>query len=106
MTLKQEDLKKGIERDNCYDIQNERAVRGRQTLDLQTDTPPDLGIEIDITSSSVNKFGIYSALGIPEFWKYNGRVLKFYQLLEGNYVECEFSMAFPLVSVTEIAEFV
>lgn len=106
MTLKREDLKKGIEPDNCYYIQNESAVRGRQTLDLKTDLPPDLAVEIDITSSSVNKFGIYSALGIPELWKYNGRVLKFYQLLEGNYVEREFSLAFPLVSVTEIAGFV
>ncbi|MBD1937304.1 Uma2 family endonuclease [Microcoleus sp. FACHB-68] len=106
MTLKREDLKKGIEPDNCYYIQNESAVRGRQTLDLKTDLPPDLAVEIDITSSSVNKFGIYSALGIPELWKYNGRVLKFYQLLEENYVEREFSLAFPLVSVTEIAGFV
>lgn len=106
MTLKREDLKKGIEPDNCYYIQNESALRGRQTLDLKTDLPPDLAVEIDITSSSVNKFGIYSALGIPELWKYNGRVLKFYQLLEGNYVEREFSLAFTLVSVTEIAAFV
>jgi len=61
---------------------------------LETDPPPDLAIEIDITSTSVNKFGIYLALGVPELWRYNGRDLKFYQLAEGN-VECEFSIAFP-----------
>jgi Uma2 family endonuclease len=72
---------------------------------LESDPPPDLAIEIDISSSSVNKFGIYSALGVPELWRYNGRVLKFYKLAEGQYIECKFSRAFPLVSVTEISRF-
>jgi len=106
MTLKQKDVKKGIEPDNCYYIQNEPVVRGRQEMDLETAPPPDLGIEIDITSSSVNKEAIYSALGVPELWRYNGRVLRFYQLQEGKYVECDRSLAFPFVSVTEIAIFI
>jgi Uma2 family endonuclease len=105
-TLKRKIENRGIEPDNCYYIQNELAVRGRQELDLETDPPPDLAIEIDITSSSVNKFGIYSALGVPELWRYNGRVLKFYQLTEGQYVECEFSIAFPIVSVTDMSRFI
>jgi Uma2 family endonuclease len=105
-TLKRRIANRGIEPDNCYYIQNEPAVRSRQELDLETDPPPDLAIEIDITSSSVNKFGIYSALGVPELWRYNGRLLKFYQLIEGQYVECEFSSAFPLVSVAEMSRFI
>ncbi|HAA29345.1 MAG TPA: hypothetical protein DCE56_18625 [Cyanobacteria bacterium UBA8553] len=105
-TLKRKIKNRGIEPDNCYYIQNELAVRGKQELDLETDPPPDLAIEIDITSSSVNKLGIYSTLGIPELWRYNGRVLKFYQLAEGQYVECNFSLAFPIVSVTEMSRFI
>jgi Uma2 family endonuclease len=106
MTLKREDVNRGIEPDNCYYIQTEPTVRGRQELNLETDPPPDLAIEIDITSSSVNKFGIYLALGVPELWRYNGQDLKFYQLAEGQYVECEFSIAFPLVSVIEMSRFI
>ena len=105
-TLKRRLAKRGIEPDDCYYIQNESAVRGRQKLDLATDPPPDLAIEIDITSSSVNKFGIYSALGVLELWRYDGRDLKFYQLTEGQYIECEFSIAFPLISVNEISRFI
>ncbi|MEG5160458.1 Uma2 family endonuclease [Microcoleus sp. AT3-A2] len=105
MTLKQEQAKKGIEPDNCYYIQSEPAVRGRQELDLETAPPPDLAIEIDITSSSVNKLAIYSALGVPELWLYNGRVLKFYQLVETEYIERDFSIAFPFVSAAEMAGF-
>ncbi len=105
-TLKRRIANRGIEPDNCYYIQNEPAVRGRQKLDLATDPPPDLAIEIDITSSSVNKFGVYSALNVLELWRYDGRDLKFYQLTEGQYVECEFSIAFPLISVNEISRFI
>ena len=104
-TLKLKVEKKGIEPDNCYYIQNESAVRGKQELDLETAPPPDLAIEIDITSTSVNKLGIYSAIGVPELWIYNGRVLKFYQLVSGKYIERDFSLAFSFVSVAEIAKF-
>ena len=105
-TLKRQIAKRGIEPDNCYYIQSEPIVRGRQTLDLETDPPPDLAIEIDITCSSVNKLAIYSALAVPELWRYNGRDLKFYQFVEGQYVEREFSIAFPTVSVSEISRFI
>ncbi|MEH1948300.1 MAG: Uma2 family endonuclease [Nostoc sp.] len=105
-TLKRKISKRGIEPDTCYYIQNELAIRGKQTLDLEKDPPPDLAIEIDITSSSVNKLGIYSALGVTELWKYDGQNLKFYQLTEGQYVECKFSIAFPIVSVSEISRFI
>ncbi|MFN6482258.1 MULTISPECIES: Uma2 family endonuclease [unclassified Nostoc] len=105
-TLKRKISKQGIEPDTCYYIQNELAIRGKQTLDLENDPPPDLAIEIDITSSSVNKLGIYSALGVAELWRYDGQNLKFYQLIEGQYVECKFSIAFPIVSVSEISRFI
>ncbi|MHC5595713.1 MAG: Uma2 family endonuclease [Nostoc sp.] len=105
-TLKRKISKRGIEPDTCYYIQNELAIRGKQTLDLENDPPPDLAIEIDITSSSVNKLGIYSALGVTELWRYDGQNLKFYQLREGQYVECKFSIAFPIVSVNEINRFI
>ncbi|MEY2914489.1 MAG: hypothetical protein RLZZ184_3798, partial [Cyanobacteriota bacterium] len=105
-TLKRKSLTKGIEPDSCYYIENEAAMRGRETLNLEIDPPPDLAVEIDITSSSVNKFNIYAALGVAELWKYDGEVLKFYQLVENQYIEIKFSMAFPLVSVGDMNRFI
>jgi Uma2 family endonuclease len=105
-TLKRKIAKKGIEPDTCYYIQNEAAIRGKQKLNLETDLPPDLAIEIDITSSSVNKFDIYAALGVNELWRYNGQDLKFYQLVEGQYIESKLSIAFPIVSVSDISRFI
>ncbi|MEG4226955.1 Uma2 family endonuclease [Microcoleus sp. N9_B2] len=104
-TLKLKNVKKGIEPDNCYYIQNEPALRGRQELDLETAPPPDLAIEIDITSSSLNKLAIYSALRVPELWRYNGRFLNFYQLVESEYIEIDFSIAFLFLSVAEMVGF-
>lgn len=105
-TLKREFVKRGIEPDNCYYIQNEPAIRGKQKLDLEVDPSPDLAVEIDITRSSIDKFGIYSALGVSELWRYNGRVLNFYQLREGQYVERQVSVAFPFVSASDITQFI
>ncbi|MFM5983683.1 MAG: Uma2 family endonuclease [Sphaerospermopsis kisseleviana] len=105
-TLKRKINKKGIEPDTCYYIQNEPAIRGKETLNLEIDPPPDLAIEIDITSSSVNKFNIYAALGVAELWRYDGDVLKFYQLLEGEYIEINFSVAFPVISVSDMTRFI
>ncbi|MBD2626525.1 Uma2 family endonuclease [Trichormus variabilis] len=105
-TLKRKSFAKGIEPDSCYYIQNEAAIRGRETLNLEIDPPPDLAVEIDITSSSVNKLNIYAALGVAELWKYDGEVLKFYQLVENQYIEIKFSMTFPLVSVGDMNRFI
>ncbi|OUL30126.1 hypothetical protein BV378_04515 [Nostoc sp. RF31YmG] len=105
-TLKRKLARKGIEPDNCYYIQNEPRVRGKKSLNLETDPPPDLAIEIDITNSSINKFNIYAALAINELWRYDGQNLKFYQLQAGQYVECKSSIAFPLISVNEMSRFI
>ncbi len=104
-TLKRKIIRKGIEPDNCYYIQNEASVRGNETLDLETDPPPDLAIEIDITSSSVDKMSIYLSLGIAELWRYDGEDLTFYQLVNGRYMTREYSVAFPIVSIGAMKNF-
>ncbi|MEH2417437.1 Uma2 family endonuclease [Nostoc sp.] len=105
-TLKRQTITKGIEPDTCYYIQNEPLIRGKQELDLTTDPAPDLAVEIDITSSSVNKLNIYAALGVAELSKYNGEALKFYQLVESQYIEIKLSIAFPLISVNDMNRFI
>ncbi|MGD1873732.1 MAG: Uma2 family endonuclease [Mastigocoleus sp.] len=105
-TLKRKIARKAIEPDNCYYIQSELSVRGNETLDLETDPPPDLAIEIDITSSSIDKLDIYSALSVNELWRYDGKNLQFYQLVEEKYIQIEKSIAFPVVSVSKMSEFI
>lgn len=93
-TLKRKDLKKGAEPDKCYYIQNESQVRGR-VINLNFDPPPDLVVEVDITHTDINKNALYAELGIPEFWRYDGEVLRIYQLQLNEYQEQATSPTFP-----------
>lgn len=102
-TLNRPDLRNGAEPDQCYYIANESAVRGK-TVDLTTDPPPDLVVEVDITHTDINKNLLYAEMGIPEFWRYDGKRLKIYSL-NGQYQEVETSPTFPQVSKEQLYEF-
>ncbi|WP_434687196.1 Uma2 family endonuclease [Pseudanabaena minima] len=101
-TWSREDLRKGLEPDECYYIQNEAAVRGKETITLLVDPPPDLAIEVDSTSSSLDRMGIYAALGVPEVWRYDFKVMTFWVLVDGVYQSCETSIALPLVKAIAV----
>jgi Uma2 family endonuclease len=101
LTLEREDLTRAIEPDTCFYIQNESVVRGK-SINLPADPPPDLVVESDYTSSSLNKFSIYASLGVPEIWRYRNQCLQVYQLVEGSYEERENSLAFPFLPIAEI----
>jgi Uma2 family endonuclease len=95
-TLRRQDLKRGLEPDKSYYIQHEAQVRNQQTLNLNQLPPPDLVVEIDMTSPSLKKQPIYLALGVPELWRYDGKVFDIYQKIDNEYVKCEVSLAFGL----------
>jgi Uma2 family endonuclease len=95
----------GKEADECFYIQNEVAVRDKLKIDLNTDPPPDLAIEIDISSSSIDKMAIYAGLKIPEVWRFNEGKLTIHVLTNSVYVESETSLAFGSFPVRELAKF-
>jgi Uma2 family endonuclease len=105
LTMKRRDLQLGGEPDSCYYIQNEPLVRHKPEIDLTTDPPPDLVLEIDITNPSSRRLPIYAHLGVPELWKYNGRTLQYYRLIENHYVPVESSSTFPWLPPTVILEY-
>lgn len=99
-TFKRKDMAVGIEADDCFYSQNESAIRGKDRVDLNIDTPPDLASEIDITSRTL--LNSYEALGVPKLWRYNGQSLEINVLENGKYVNSNISRNFsnfPLVDV-------
>ena len=96
-TLSRENLQRGIEPDECFYIQNEALVRGKTSFDFTVDPVPDLAIEVDITSSSLNRLGIYAALEVPEVWRFNGEILLIYCLKDGAYEVQEYSQVLPIL---------
>ena len=103
-TFKRPELS-GVEPDKCFYIQNISAIKGKKRIDMNQDPPPDLVVEIDITSRSKNSLQIYADLGVPEVWIYNGVRLIINRLENGEYVECDRSLAFPSVAILEIVRF-
>lgn len=96
----------GLEPDNCFYFQNESLVRGKLQFDLNQDPPPDLALEIDLTSKLLNRFPIYARLGIPEIWCYEQGKLRIYQLESGQYNEVEQSSIFPMLSIRQLPELI
>ncbi len=106
LTLTRDDLERGSEPDSSYYIQNESLVRDKENIDLATDPPPDLVLEVEYSRPKVDKLKLYAAMGIPEFWRYNGTVLRFYVLSFGEYSEVQLSPTFAPVPVKEIPRFI
>lgn len=104
-TLMSEQVKKGTEADDCFYIQHAAQVIGKD-IDLNFDPPPDLAIEVDLSSPSLQKFPIYAALGVPELWRYKKGRITFYQLGTGKYEEISHSIAFPFLTPDVLVEYV
>lgn len=98
-TFKSETMAQGIEPDQCFYIHNESLVRGKNRLDLSVDPPPDLALEIDISSRTHPS--IYEALKVPELWRLDQGRLQINVLKEGKYVETEESLTFPGLPLVE-----
>jgi Uma2 family endonuclease len=106
MTCERQELERAVEPDECFYLKNEPLIRGKEEIDLAKDPPPDLAVEIDISRSSLNRLGIYAALGVPEVWRFNGETLSIYHRLSPEqYAVAERSLHFPFVPATEMTRF-
>lgn len=89
----------GVEPDACFYIQNYQMMIGRRRLNPD-DPPPDLAIEIDVTSRTT--LDAYEAIGVPELWIYNIDKLSIYLLRDGKYVKSDTSANFPEIEIAEV----
>ena len=105
-TFKREDLERGFEPDACFYIQNECRIRGLRRIDLTVDPPPDLVIEVDITSPSLNKLPIYASIGVPEVWRHDGERLTVLRRQGDRYAEATVSGVLPPLDASVLSGFV
>ena len=104
-TFKRRDLKRGLEPDRCFYIRNAGRVRGKRELDLSIDPPPDLAIEVEISTRLLSRVSIYEALGVPELWRSDGIRLRVLHLAaSGKYEPVDRSPSFPQVSLAQIVK--
>jgi Uma2 family endonuclease len=101
MTFQRADLQKGLEPDNCYYLENEPVVRGKE-IDLAVDPPPDLALEVETTRGWVGKLPLYAAFGVPEVWHYRRGILTILRLgADGCYAPADASGALPGFPMSE-----
>jgi len=105
-TFQREDLERGFEPDECYYVRNADLMRGRDDVNLAFDPPPDLTIEVDVKHSSLNRMSIFSAIGIPEVWRFDGEKLTIYLLKNNRYHESETSSVLPLADSVKLSELI
>jgi Uma2 family endonuclease len=99
-TLKNEKMNQGVEPDACFYIQNQALVIGKNRLDMNLDPPPDLAVEIDLTSRT--SLENYQILSVPELWRYGKQGLQINILQDGKYVESAFSSIFPDLPIVDL----
>ncbi len=103
-TYRKKSKAKGVELDTCFYIQSEPQIRGQLNIDTGK-FPPDLVIEVDVTSPSLDKLPIYAALNVPEVWLYKGERVQILELVGESYQEIENSLALPVMNSATITEF-
>ncbi len=101
-TFKRKDLGKAFEADESYYIENADNIRGKEELDLMVDPPPDLVIEVEITSSAIQKMKLFAAMGVPEVWRHDGERLSMYRLQAGVYEAITESVSLPALRVRQL----
>jgi Uma2 family endonuclease len=101
-TFKRADMAVGIEPDDCFYIENAVRMVGTDRVDLAIDPPPDLAIEVDVTSKT--GLAAYEALAVPELWRFEEGRLRISLLVDGAYQDQVRSVHFPQVDVILLAE--
>lgn len=96
----------GIEPDYCFYINHWQTIVGKDRIDWQIDLPPDLVIEIDVTTYTAAED--YLPYRVPEVWLFKQSNLKIYALQGELYQLQSSSRYFPTVDlpllVTRVVE--
>lgn len=106
LPLRNEALERGLEPDNCYWLRNYAKIKGVKEFVLGKHPPPDLAIEVDVTSSSIPRMPIYEKLRVPEVWRASGNQVRIFLLRkEGAYEEAANSAAFAGLPANVLTRF-
>ncbi len=99
VTLRRKAKLAGLEGDESFYIlrfAEMQALRQRRDFDPEIDPPPDLVVEVDLTTDSVTKLPVYGRLGVPEVWRVTPTQLECMVLRgDGAYTQREAGAVLP-----------
>ncbi|GAC1335334.1 MAG: Uma2 family endonuclease [Isosphaeraceae bacterium] len=71
-TFRREDIKGGLEGDQTFYFgEHAEMMRGPVDIDLTTQPPPDLAIEVEVSHRADHAIAVYARLGVPEVWRFD-----------------------------------
>jgi Uma2 family endonuclease len=98
---------KGAEPDDCFYVEHfAAALKMKDEFDPRRDPPPDIVIEVDRANSSLDKFVIFAALGVPEIWRVFKKEVRFYVASGDSYTEVTHSRSFPFLDSRTLTKFI
>jgi Uma2 family endonuclease len=69
-TYRREEMNAGVEGDKTFYFgAHAKIMRGGQDIDLITQPPPDLAIEVEVTNSASAAMVVWGRIGVPEVWR-------------------------------------
>lgn len=104
-TFTRPDLLKGFEPDSCFYFEHAERVRDKDDIDLAIDPPPELVIEVDVTSNSLDRFPIFAAVGVVEVWRYSAGIVTMFRLVDGAYASVPVSVVLPVLTARAVTKF-
>jgi Uma2 family endonuclease len=104
VTCRRADLERGLEPDECYYVTTEYCGPDDH-LDLDNNPPPDLAIEVEVSTEIGTRIDIYGELGVPEVWRFDGALVQVLELAGGAYRPVERSRCFPNLDLEEFSRY-
>ena len=105
-TYRRDDLDAGVEGDQAYYFgANARTMRGPIPVDLATQPPPDLTIEVEALHSADDSIAVWGRLGVREVWRINvtqSTVCFMVRRDDGSYEASTRSKAFPTLEPIDL----
>jgi Uma2 family endonuclease len=104
-TFRRDDLERAFEADGSFYIQHVPQLRNKRKVDLSTDPPPDLVIEMEFSRSALDKLRLFASMGIPEVWRCDGERVTFFLRGGDSYEESSYSKALPPLTSQVLTQF-
>ena len=105
VTVKRSDLNKAYEADESYYVTSIDQVLAKEELDFEVDPAPDLVVEVELTSSAIEKMELFAAMQVREVWRHDGTSVQFYRWLNGRYNLIQTSVELPGLDAALINRF-
>lgn len=105
VTVKRSDLKKAYEADESYYVTNIDQVLAKEELDFEVDPVPDLVVEVELTSSAIEKLELFALMQVREVWRHDGVCVQFYRWVDGRYAPIPTSLELPGLDAALINRF-